>query len=321
MWHFTLILLASFDGAAGFTTVPRSGHASLFGCGVQHAIETSSLEPPGVVPELSPPSPLCIEKYRDPGAQAIFHAWSVRSKLRRLSRRLRRRRRGLQRGFLRATAATQLAYENNENEARVGRTEIRLLSEEESLLYLESIVASSLPPGHERRPDAYGKTRMRRFLRKDQHKDPRSSAERFLRYLAWRREWSIDSTIGPMLASNPPLLFSPDLPEDVFHVMSDMFEVNILPGKEGVRVDLAVGEWRTSDLMKGLESGAFTKRHFLLYWVYQYELIHKELEAESSPSRNILVRADLSGDMRLVSMSQLSKSFVRSVLKVSRRII
>lgn len=81
-----------------------------------------------------------------------------------------------------------------------------------------------------------------------------------------------------MVESSGELQFHRELPKAVFLRLSEIFavEVNTTP-RGGVTVELAVGEWDTSALIEGIKGGSLTKRHFLLYWVYQYELIHRSL--------------------------------------------
>lgn len=245
----------------------------------------------GLINEISAP--------RDPGALGIVHAWEVRSRI----KKWRRRRRG--RG--RRAAGKGSSSEKEEDE------KLRLLA---------ATVAPFMPPPSAvfARPDAYSSSRMLRFLRKDKARDPESAAQRFLRYLAWREEEGVDMVIGPMLGmlgeeAGEPREFHRELPEEIFLRLSSMFAVSVPPPSGaggGVTVQLAVGEWDTSALMACIGDGEITKRHFLLYWVYQYELIHRRLYAQGGGG---VERADLNGDMRRVSMKQLSKGFVKDILK------
>jgi hypothetical protein len=164
-------------------------------------------------------------------------------------------------------------------------------------------------------PDVYGDLRLLRFLRKDAIQSPVLAADRYQKFLRWRRDTRAD-IIRAMVEENehrhPPDHFS-RISENVPSTFN-LLDV-VLPEPGCFPIILHVGKWKTHIIGDLVRKEEIVLDEFLEYWTFMFESLHHDLYLESH-RRQKLVYVDEICDLSQISLRQLaSPTFVARVLE------
>ena len=160
--------------------------------------------------------------------------------------------------------------------------------------------------------DVYGDLRLLRFLRKDKVQNPESGANRFRKFLRWRKVSGADQ-IRAKVEEEQNL-------SDQYGAIGNYTPIDFRPGDDvspdagSFPIILYVGDWKTGIIGNLIRKGELQLDDFLAYWIFMFEKLHRDLYIESHQKEK-LVYVDEICDLSRISLGQLSPAFVSRVLE------